>query len=212
MICVKYLAITNRGEIMKKSRIEAFTDAVVAIIITIMVLEIKVPHNSDIRFMLNELPYYIAFTISFLFICTAWYNHHFLLAHTKWFSKRAFWANNFWLLCMAPIPVATAWVSEFPTDQGPEYFYFGCYVLWACSYYLLNWILYLENNEFESSKHHLKQSKSFRLLHHVFDGILFISGTILIYFIPILGLIITTLQVISWVVFTPKESDKIETD
>ena len=80
---------------MKKNRVEAFTDAIVAIILTIMVLEIKVPEGtSKFSALIEKAPYFIAFIISFIFICAAWYHHHYLLAKTKWFSRRVFWANN----------------------------------------------------------------------------------------------------------------------
>ncbi len=192
---------------MKKARIEAFTDAVVAIILTIMVLEIKVPEEaSDISSLLESAPYFIAFLISFIFICTAWYHHHFLLSQTKWFSRRAFWANNLWLLTMALIPVATAWVSEFPLEGVPEYFYFIVYVIWAGSYYLLNFVLFLDNNKPQS----LSFKNPERSLLKYFDLLLLIVGIIGIYFIPIMGLLIATVQIVLWNIFSPKNSDKTE--
>lgn len=192
---------------MKKTRIEAFTDAVVAIILTIMVLEIKVPEDSsNFSALLEKVPYFIAFIISFIFICTAWYHHHFLLSQTKWFSRRAFWANNFWLLTMALIPVATAWVSEFPMERAPEYFYFTVYVLWASSYYLLNAVLFLDNNKNDA----LSFSTPQRSLLKNIDLLLLIIGIVSIYFIPIMGLIIATLQIALWNIFSPKKSDVVE--
>ncbi|HAT55062.1 MAG TPA: hypothetical protein DCW31_07485 [Lactobacillus sp.] len=109
---------------MKKARVEAFSDAVIAIILTIMVLEIKKPTSSHLHSLMQNEPYILAFTISFIFICNAWYSHHYVLSVRRWFSKRAFWANNFWLFTMSFIPVATAWVSEFQRRKHQNTFTF----------------------------------------------------------------------------------------
>lgn len=195
---------------MKKSRVEAFTDAIVAIILTIMVLEIKVPEGtSEISALLEKAPYFIAFIISFIFICAAWYHHHYLLAKTKWFSRRAFWANNFWLLTMALIPLSTAWVSAFPLERAPEYFYFLVYVLWAATYYLLNWVLYRDNRKFDGAEA-LSFNTAHRKIHQFIDIFLLIVGIVGIYFLPVMGLIVATLQVITWIISAPADSDKIE--
>ncbi|WP_270244632.1 TMEM175 family protein [Lactococcus lactis] len=197
---------------MKKSRIEAFTDAIVAIILTIMVLEIKVPEEtSEFSALLEKTPYFIAFIISFIFICAAWYHHHYLLAKTKWFSRRAFWANNLWLLIMALIPLSTAWVSEFPLDRAPEYFYFIVYALWAGAYYLLNWVLYLDNRQFDEAQA-LSFNTAHRKVHQFIDIFLLIVGLVSIYFIPVMGLIVASLQVVTWIIYSPLGSDKIEID
>ncbi|MBS7067747.1 MAG: DUF1211 domain-containing protein [Lactococcus lactis] len=197
---------------MKKNRVEAFTDAIVAIILTIMVLEIKVPEGtSEFSALIEKASYFIAFIISFIFICAAWYHHHYLLAKTKWFSRRAFWANNLWLLTMALIPLSTAWVSEFPMARAPEYFYFMVYVLWAAAYYLLNWILYLDNRQFDGAKE-LSFNTVHRKIHQFIDILLLAVGIIGIYFVPIMGLVVASLQIITWVVSSPADSDKIEVD
>lgn len=197
---------------MKKNRIEAFTDAVVAIILTIMVLEIKIPEDtSEFSDLLEKAPYFIAFIISFIFICAAWYHHHYLLAKTKCFSRRAFWANNLWLLTMALIPLSTAWVSRFPLERAPEYFYFIVYILWAAAYYLLTWVLYTDNRHFDGAEA-LSFNTPHRKVHQYIDVSLLIVGLVVIYFIPIMGLIIASLQIITWIVYSPIDSDKVEFD
>ncbi len=110
---------------MNKTRVEAFSDAVIAIIMTIMILEIKTPQVGVFgRFDRKISHIFLSFIVSFIFfICIAWYNHHYIMSVTHWFSKKAFWANNFWLFSMAFIPVATAWVSEFWWMRAPVYFF-----------------------------------------------------------------------------------------
>ncbi|KII48802.1 hypothetical protein QZ81_02250 [Enterococcus faecalis] len=183
------------------------TNTVVAIIMTIMVLEIKVPEIDSLKGILKEIPYFISFVISFLYICTAWYNHHYILAKSKWFSKRAFWANNFWLLCMALIPVATAWVSKFPESVTPEYFYFSCYVLWAVAYYLLNVTVTSDNNK-QAKPNKSTTNTRFINKHAYIDISLLVIGLIGIKYYPLLGLILPACQIVTWIIFTPKDSDK----
>lgn len=86
---------------MNKGRVEAFTDAIVAIIMTIMVLEIKIPHGPNWAALLQERAYFLAYLISFFLIATAWYSHHYLFINSKVITKRAFWVNMLWLfLCL----------------------------------------------------------------------------------------------------------------
>lgn len=93
---------------MNHARVEAFTDAIVAILMTIMVLEFKTPTSPDWRAIFADLPYLFAYVVSFLFMGVAWYNHHYMFALSKRLTKRVFWLNNLWLLTMSLIPVATA--------------------------------------------------------------------------------------------------------
>ncbi|WP_249214978.1 TMEM175 family protein [Lactiplantibacillus plantarum] len=79
---------------MNKGRVEAFTDAVVAIVMTIMVLEFEVPSEPTFAAFAENGSYFIAYLISFLFIGVAWYNHHYMLTLTKRISKRVYWLNN----------------------------------------------------------------------------------------------------------------------
>ncbi|MFV0558285.1 MAG: TMEM175 family protein [Enterococcus sp.] len=194
---------------MNKTRIEAFTDAVLAIIMTIMILEIHVPETPTLSGLFAEKYYFIAYLISFFYICTAWYYHHYVFSKIKWVSKRSFWANSFWLLCTSVIPVATAWVSEFPQERIPEYTYFGTYILWAAAYYLLVTFLYRDNHLFKEKKES-QEFYTFMKRHGVIDLILVIGGLIGIYFFPLTGLIISALQVLLWMLFVPKDSDRLD--
>lgn len=183
---------------------EAFTDAIVAIVMTIMVLEIKIPHGDNICDVLREWPYFLAFIISFTIIASSWYLHHYFFARATWISKRAFWANNFWLLTMSFFPVATGWVSEHLTSRAPEYFYFGVYVVWALAYYLLNYVVVHDD------KNNAKMASSLtRIRHEPIDLSLMVAGAILIYFFPPSGMVIVLIQSLTWAIMTPPDSDRI---
>ena len=97
---------------MNKSRLEAFSDGVLAIIITIMVLEIKAPHGTDWKSLEPLIPVFLSYAISFLFVGIYWGNHHHLLHTIKWITSGIMWSNLLLLFWLSLIPVATGWMGE----------------------------------------------------------------------------------------------------
>ncbi len=97
---------------MEKTRLELFSDAVIAIIITIMVLEMKVPHGAEWGNLLTILPKFISYTLSFLFIAIYWVNHHHLLHTVKIATSAIMWANINLLFFLSLVPFASAWMGE----------------------------------------------------------------------------------------------------
>ena len=97
---------------MGPGRLEAFSDGVIAIIITIMVLELKVPHGSDPVLLLGLWPVLLSYALSFLMIAIYWVNHHSLLHQSRRATTVVLWCNIFWLFCLSLIPFATAYMGE----------------------------------------------------------------------------------------------------
>lgn len=97
---------------MSKGRMEAFSDGVIAIIITIMVLELKVPHTGTLEALKELWPVFISYTMSFVFIGIYWNNHHHLLQATKQIDGRVLWANMHLLFWLSLIPFGTSWMGE----------------------------------------------------------------------------------------------------
>ena len=98
---------------MSKSRLEAFSDGVIAIIITIMVLEIKVPHGGhDLAALKPLLPVFISYVMSFVFVAIYWNNHHHTLHAVKSVSGPVLWANMHLLFWLSMVPFVTAWMGE----------------------------------------------------------------------------------------------------
>lgn len=98
---------------MSKGRLEAFSDGVIAIIITIMVLELKVPREGhDLTTLKPLLPVFISYAVSFVFVAIYWNNHHHTLHAVKSISGPVLWANMFFLFWLSIIPFATAWTGE----------------------------------------------------------------------------------------------------
>src|SRR5260221_11623615 len=97
---------------MSKARVKASSDGVIAIIITIMVLELRTPHGTTWAALRGDLPVLLAYVLSFVYIGIYWNNHHHMLAAVSRVSGMALWANQHLLFWLSLIPVATAWMSQ----------------------------------------------------------------------------------------------------
>lgn len=119
---------------MNTSRLEAFSDGVIAIIITIMVLELKVPHESDLAGLRPLIPVFLAYILSFITIGTYWNNHHHLLKVAKIINSKIMWANLHLLFWLSLIPFFTGWLGENYTKAWPTALY-GVFLLCAAFAY-----------------------------------------------------------------------------
>ncbi|HEU4857413.1 MAG TPA: TMEM175 family protein [Rhodanobacteraceae bacterium] len=97
---------------MHKGRMEAFTDGVIAVIITIMVLELKLPHAATWRALLADLPVFLSYMLSFAYVGLYWNNHHHLLQAVEHVNGRVLWANLFFLFWLSLFPFTTSWLNE----------------------------------------------------------------------------------------------------
>jgi uncharacterized membrane protein len=97
---------------MGKGRLEAFSDGVIAVIITIMVLELKPPHGAEFAELLPLLPVFLTYILSFIFIGIYWVNHHHFFHAIKHVSGGMLWANNHLLFWLSLVPFTTAWMGE----------------------------------------------------------------------------------------------------
>ena len=100
-----------------KSRLEAFSDGVIAVIITIMVLELKAPESAEVGDLLKLWPSFAIYLVSFVFVAVYWINHHSILTLATRITPGIIWANNILLFCLSLIPFATAYVAN--TNLGP---------------------------------------------------------------------------------------------
>ncbi len=97
---------------MNKTRLEAFSDAVIAIIMTIMVLELKIPKGTDLESLKPLFPVFIAYILSFIYLSIYWNNHHHMLQATERVNGKVLWANLHLLFWLSLIPFATGWMGE----------------------------------------------------------------------------------------------------
>lgn len=125
---------------MNTSRLEAFSDGVLAIVITIMVLEIRVPGGSDISSWESSIPKLLAYVFSFIVVAIYWNNHHHLVRASKKVTPGIMWANMHLLFWLSLIPIVTAWLGEEHnySQQWPVLLYAGVGFMSGSAYYLLS--------------------------------------------------------------------------
>ena len=122
---------------MGKGRLEAFSDGVIAIIITIMVLELKVPHGASLSDLAPLVPVFLSYVLSFAYVGSYWNNHHHMLHTCKRVSGGVLWANLHLLFWLSLFPFATAWMGENHFAAVPSAAYGGVLLAAAIAYWIL---------------------------------------------------------------------------
>ena len=122
---------------MEKNRLEAFSDGVIAIIITIMVLELKVPHNASIDALLPIIPTLLGYILSFLYVAIYWNNHHHLFSVVKHINGKVLWANTHLLFWLSLVPFVSAWSGGNHFATIPVACYGFVLLMSAVAYFIL---------------------------------------------------------------------------
>jgi uncharacterized membrane protein len=122
---------------MKTTRLEAFSDGVIAIIITIMVLELKVPHGADADSLKPLIPHLLSYVMSFVYLGIYWNNHHHMIHTVERVSGGILWANLHLLFWLSLVPVSTGWVGENLLDGLPTALYGVILLMAAIAYFIL---------------------------------------------------------------------------
>jgi uncharacterized membrane protein len=126
---------------MPTNRLEAFSDGVLAIIITIMVLELKQPNGTDVAALIRLLPVFLSYVLSFIYVGIYWNNHHHLFHATQRVSAGILWANLHLLFWLSLFPFATAWLGEGHLASIPTAFYGSVLLMAAVAWYILQWAI-----------------------------------------------------------------------
>ncbi|WP_457651770.1 TMEM175 family protein [Rhodocaloribacter sp.] len=134
---------------MHKGRVEAFSDGVIAILITIMVLEMKAPHGDDIRDLLPVIPVFVSYVLSFVYLGIYWSNHHHLFQAVEQVKGPVLLANLHLLFWLSLIPFTTAWMGENDFQPWPVALYGLVLLMSGVAYFILTWGLL---------RHHAKDS------------------------------------------------------
>ena len=131
---------------MSKSRLEAFSDGVLAIVITIMVLEAKVPHgDASLAALWPIAPVFVSYALSFLYLAIYWNNHHHMLHAAPKVDGRVLWANLHLLFWLTLVPFATGWMGENHFATWPTVLYGAVLLLAAVAYFILSQMLIAVN-------------------------------------------------------------------
>jgi uncharacterized membrane protein len=126
---------------MGKNRLEAFSDGVLAIIITIMVLEMKVPHGARLDALLPLVPVFLSYILSFVYVGIYWNNHHHMLHMARKVSGSILWANLHLLFWLSLFPFATGWMGENHFAPLPTAVYGVVLFMAACAYRILQQLI-----------------------------------------------------------------------
>jgi uncharacterized membrane protein len=122
---------------MTKGRLEAFSDGVIAILITIMVLELKVPHGDNVAALRPLVPVFLAYALSFVYLGIYWNNHHHMLHAAGRINGKVLWANLHLLFWLSLVPITTGWLGDHPRAPLPAAVYGGVMLLAGFAYHIL---------------------------------------------------------------------------
>ena len=180
---------------MKKGRLEAFSDGVLAIIITIMVLELKVPHGNDLASLQPLIPVIISYILSFIYIGIYWNNHHHLLHTVTNVTGGVLWANLHLLFWLSLVPFVTGWMGENDFAPIPVALYGIVLLMAAIAFYVLQTLIL---------KKHGKQSILAKAIGKDFKGkispILYVVGIFSTWFSPLFAGSIYALVAFIWLI------------
>lgn len=180
---------------MGKGRLEAFSDGVIAILITIMVLELKVPHGDDLATLGKLVPVFLSYILSFIYLGIYWNNHHHMLHTVQKVTGGILWGNLHLLFWLSLIPFTTAWMGENHFSKMPTILYGVVLLMCAISYFILqNLIIKSQGSDSLLKKAVGKDSKG------KFSAIAYIVGTGFSALVPFVGIAIYTLVAILWIV------------
>lgn len=178
---------------MTTNRVEAFSDGVLAIIITIMVLEIKVPIESDITALKPLMPVLLTYLFSFIYVGIYWNNHHHILYISKKINGEILWANLHFLFWLSLLPLATGWMGENHFGKIPTAFYgfilLMCSIAWKI---LVHQIIKLEGATSKLFLAYQKDRKGNLSL------LLYALGLLISFFYPIISVALYILVALIW--------------
>jgi uncharacterized membrane protein len=181
---------------MTKTRLEAFSDGVVAIIITILVLELKIPHEPTWEALFRLLPVFLAYIMSFIFVGIYWVNHHHLVHTIRQINSRIMWSNFGLLFALSLIPFTTAWMGENHYATIPVVLYAINLVFCAITYTILQKSIMSDHNRSSRMIEALKkqEKKGYISLS------MYLLSVPLAYILPVLSAVIFAAVAILWII------------
>ncbi len=178
---------------MGKDRLAAFSDGVIAILITIMVLELKVPHGADWAALVGLVPSLLTYGMSFVYLAIYWNNHHHLLYTVTRVDGLILWANSHLLFWLSLIPAATAWMGENLSAPVPTAVYGGVLLMPAIAYYLLQMAIVRRQGAHSVLAKALGSDVKGKI-----SLILYVTGIVLAFVSPWISIAIYVLVAVMW--------------
>jgi uncharacterized membrane protein len=185
----------RRPGIMGKDRLAAFSDGVIAIIITIMVLELKAPHGGDWFALAELVPNFLSYALSFVYVAIYWNNHHHLLHTVTRVDGLILWANSHLLFWLSLVPVTTAWMGEHYLAPAPTALYGVSLLLPAIAYYLLQKAITRRHGADSTLAHALGRDIKGKI-----SPFLYIAAIALVFVSPWLSMALYTVVALMWLI------------
>jgi uncharacterized membrane protein len=180
---------------MGKGRVEAFSDGVIAILITIMVLELKVPHGESLGTLRPMIPIFLSYVLSFIYLGIYWNNHHHMLHTVDHVTGPMLWANLHLLFWLSLIPFATGWMGENHFAAAPSALYGAVLLMSAIAYTILQYLIIRSQGP---------ESKLKRAIGEDWKGkvsvTLYLSGIPLAFWSPVISQLFYVLVAAMWLV------------
>jgi uncharacterized membrane protein len=180
---------------MTTTRLEAFSDAVIAIVITILVLELKVPHGPELSALRELVPVFLSYVLSFVYLGIYWNNHHHMLVLTDRVNGAILWANLHLLFWLSLVPFTTAWMGENDFAAVPTAVYGADLLLAAIAYFILQTTIIAQ----EGPDSRLKTALG-RDLKGKASPVLYVAGILLSFVAPWAGVAIYVFVALMWLV------------
>src|ERR1044071_7482288 len=180
---------------MQKGRLEAFSDAVIAIILTIMVLELRPPHDVTMEALRPLLPVFLSYLLSFIFLAIYWNNHHHMMQSAKHVDGSVLWANMNLLFWLSLTPFVTAWLGERGISRWPVAAYGTVLLCSAISYTILTYALVRANGRDSALAAGLGNDLKGKI-----SILLYVTGIGLAFVWPLLSCLVYLTVALAWLV------------
>ncbi|MES1988005.1 MAG: TMEM175 family protein [Pseudomonadota bacterium] len=180
---------------MEKNRLEAFSDGVIAIIITIMVLELKIPHGSDFASLEPLLPVFLSYVLSFVYVGIYWNNHHHMLQTVQHVKGNILWANLHLLFWLSLFPFASGWLGENHFAAMPSALYGLVLLMAAIAYSILQRTIIVSQGE-----NSLLAKVVGRDVKGKLSSLLYVAGILAAFYSPVLSGLIYAAVACMWLV------------
>ncbi|MBO3760703.1 TMEM175 family protein [Ciceribacter sp. L1K22] len=180
---------------MSTARLEAFSDGVLAIVITIMVLELKVPHGEDLANLIPLLPVFLSYVLSFVYVAIYWNNHHHLLTFCGRTTAREMWANMHLLFWLSLVPFVTGWVGESHGAAMPAACY-GAVMLMAAIAYKILQVQIIDS----SSRRDALRSALGRDVKGLISPVIYVTAIALAFVSPLISYGLYAVVALMWIV------------
>ncbi len=184
---------------MQKSRLEAFSDGVIAIIITIMVLELKVPHGDDWNALRPLLPVFLSYVLSFVYVGIYWNNHHHMLQAVTVVDGSILWANLHLLFWLSTVPFVTTWMGENHLETAPVALYGLVLLMAGVAYKILQTLLI--RREGPGSRLALAMGSDFKGRS---SPIIYLLGIAATFWQPLISIALYVAVALMWIIPDPR--------